>query len=276
MAARHVRFPQGRVVGMSGLGDPMANRLVLLCHPTAGAAGFDPDPLLTSTWGLHLVSFDRPGYGSSDPYPGDSQPSAAGWADDVAEYFTHAESAASSVEHTDFGSIGVIGWREGGLFALSLAARHPDLVDRLVLVGCPALSTLRDAVDRAPESWFDPARLVPRFSEHDTAAYERRIERMLADARLQGTAGVDGDLACFQQEPPAIASVRADTLVVTGRRDDDVTPADGRSFTEHIRLSQTFVSERGGRDLIASAWQRILEHVAPAHGHVREIIARTM
>jgi pimeloyl-ACP methyl ester carboxylesterase len=32
---------------------------------------------------------------------------------------------------------GVVGWSEGGWKALELAARHPDLVDRLVLVGVP-------------------------------------------------------------------------------------------------------------------------------------------
>ncbi len=275
MAGRQFRFLNDRTVGMSGLGDPMANRLVLLCHPTAGAAGFDPDPVLTSTWGVHLVSFDRPGYGSSDPYPDGTTPSAAAWADDVAHYFTRAEATASSVAHTDFGRIGVIGWREGGLFAATLAARHPDLVDRLALVGCPAWPTLADARESDAESWFDPNRLIPRFSERDTSSYERRVNRMLADARLQGSVGVDTDVACFEADPPSLERVSADTLIAIGKRDDYATPVDGRWFSKQLPLSQTFVSERGGRDLIASAWQRILEHVAPGHGHVDAIIART-
>jgi pimeloyl-ACP methyl ester carboxylesterase len=32
---------------------------------------------------------------------------------------------------------GVVGWAEGGMTALGLAAAHPDLVDRLVLVSTP-------------------------------------------------------------------------------------------------------------------------------------------
>jgi pimeloyl-ACP methyl ester carboxylesterase len=32
---------------------------------------------------------------------------------------------------------GLVGWAEGGLTALELAAEHPDLVDRLVLVSMP-------------------------------------------------------------------------------------------------------------------------------------------
>jgi pimeloyl-ACP methyl ester carboxylesterase len=36
---------------------------------------------------------------------------------------------------------GVVGWAEGGLAALKLAAEHPDLVDRLVLVSTPEPDT---------------------------------------------------------------------------------------------------------------------------------------
>ncbi len=36
---------------------------------------------------------------------------------------------------------GVVGWAEGGLAALELAARHGDLVDRLVLVSTPPLES---------------------------------------------------------------------------------------------------------------------------------------
>jgi pimeloyl-ACP methyl ester carboxylesterase len=264
------------MVGLTGLGDPMANRLVLLCHPTAGAAGFDPDPVLTSSWGLHLVSFDRPGYGASDPYPVDEVPSAAAWADDVADYFVRVERNASAVERTEFGCIGVIGWREGGLFAVALAARHPDLVDRLALVGCPSLPTLADsaAAERAHESWLDAARLTPRFSVHDTSAYERRINRMLVDAQKQGTAGIAADLACFTNDLPDLSTVAATALVAVGRR-DEAALVDADWFCEQLPCSERIVSEHGGRDLIASCWLRVLEHVAPAHGNVNAIAAQS-
>jgi pimeloyl-ACP methyl ester carboxylesterase len=276
MAGRQVRFRNDRLVGLTGLGDPLADRLVLLCHPTAGAAGFDPDPVLTSTWGIHLMSFDRAGYGASDPYPADENPSAAAWADDVADYLRRVEGNAAAVEHTEFGRIGVIGWREGGLFAAALAARHPDLVDRLALVGCPALPTLADsaAAKPAPESWLDPARLTLHISAHDTGTYERRINHMLAEAQLQGTAGIDADLACFANELPNLSTVTALALVAVGRHDEaDLVDADW--FCEQLPHSERVISEQGGRDLIASSWQRVLEHVAPAHGHVNAIAAQS-
>ncbi|WP_374008516.1 alpha/beta fold hydrolase [Leifsonia sp. LS-T14] len=273
VAGLHVRFPDGRIVGLTAIGDPAAKRLVVLCHPTAGASGFDPDPVLTSTWGLHLVSFDRPGFGASDPYPTGSEPSANQWADGVAAYLGQAESSASSTASTDFGSIGVVGWREGGLFAATLAARHPELVDRLALIGCPALPALAETGARAgtrtaDANWFDPQRLTSADSRWDATSYERRVERMMADAQLQGTAGVDADLQCFRAEPPNLSTTAAETLVLVGRQDTYATPRDARWFADEIPNSRIVVAEHGGRDLIASTWESILEHVAPEHGQL--------
>ena len=41
----------------------------------------------------------------------------------------------------DGSEAGVVGWAEGGFAALELAARHGDLVDRLVLVSTPPLES---------------------------------------------------------------------------------------------------------------------------------------
>ena len=265
MAGRLVNFPGIEGVGFTGLGDPMADRMVLFCHPTAGAAGFDPDPLITSTWGVHLVSFDRPGYGLSQPYPADVHASADLWADTIARYFRRTQTAAGSGKH-DFTGIGVVGWREGGLFALALAARHPGLVDRLALVACPALPRLAASDSADAGRWLDSRRLMPPLSGHDTSAFQRRVHRMMTDARLQGHAGVDADLESFHSAMPDPSAVSAETLIVSGRRDEYATASDARWFADALPEAHTFVSERGGSDVIASAWARVLEHVAPAHG----------
>ncbi|HYI75207.1 MAG TPA: hypothetical protein VEW90_08045 [Gaiellaceae bacterium] len=51
-----------------------------------------------------------------------------------------AETATREIElafEWDGAPCGVVGWAEGGMTALGLAAAHPDLVDRLVLVSTP-------------------------------------------------------------------------------------------------------------------------------------------
>lgn len=75
------------------------------------------------------VAFDTPGYGHSDP-PAE-QPSIESYADAL-------EEAMSSLSpDTPFD---VMGYHTGSLTATALAARHPDRVGRLVLIGAPIFS----------------------------------------------------------------------------------------------------------------------------------------
>jgi pimeloyl-ACP methyl ester carboxylesterase len=101
-------------------------RTVVLCHPAPGSGAFDPDPEATWSRGVTLLSPDRPGYGSSDPSP----PGAGG--------FAAADDLAEALDRLGTGPVGLAGWSAGGLVALALATRRPDLVDRLVLIATPA------------------------------------------------------------------------------------------------------------------------------------------
>jgi pimeloyl-ACP methyl ester carboxylesterase len=70
---------------------------------------------------LHVYDLDLPGYGESDPQ---EQPrSIDEFAEDVAEF----------IEALELGPAHVHGGSMGGMIALALAARHPELVDRLVI-----------------------------------------------------------------------------------------------------------------------------------------------
>jgi pimeloyl-ACP methyl ester carboxylesterase len=102
-------------------------RTVVLCHPAPGSGAFDPDPEATRSRGVTLLSADRPGYGSSDPAP----PGAGGFAAAAADL-------ADALDQLGTGPVGLAGWSAGGLVALALAARRPDLVNRLVLIATPA------------------------------------------------------------------------------------------------------------------------------------------
>ncbi|WKK72245.1 hypothetical protein Q0F99_04400 [Rathayibacter oskolensis] len=51
MANHRFELRSGRGIGVSAAGDPIADRLVVFCHPTPGAGGFDPDPLVTGPGG---------------------------------------------------------------------------------------------------------------------------------------------------------------------------------------------------------------------------------
>ena len=114
MADRLVTMRDGREVGLTVFGDPAVERVVVLCHPAPGAGGFDPDPPVTSSWGVHVVSVDRPGYGSSTPLPDFTRGSVRLWAEDLGEYLELVIEQARETGRTPLHKLGVVGWGIGG------------------------------------------------------------------------------------------------------------------------------------------------------------------
>src|SRR5262245_57338766 len=104
------------------------HRLVVFCHSAPGAGPFDPTPAQTHASNVTLLAVVRPGYGRSDPVP------AGGWA----TVDSAADDIATVLDSLGAGRVGVVGWSAGGRVALALAARRPDLVDRVVSTATPA------------------------------------------------------------------------------------------------------------------------------------------
>jgi pimeloyl-ACP methyl ester carboxylesterase len=118
----------GRTICFHTTGRSDADRCDVFLHPAPGSGEFDPDPEQTARRDVLLIGVDRPGYGGSDPYRSGESPTIAAAADDI----------ATVLGHLGIATAGVAGWSTGGWIALALAARRPDLVDRLVLLGTPA------------------------------------------------------------------------------------------------------------------------------------------
>lgn len=288
MANHRFELRSGRGIGVSAAGDPIADRLVVFCHPTPGAGGFDPDPIVTGPWGLHLLILDRPGYGASDPVDA-AHGSVQDRADDLAEYLRRSERTARMVDGARFGSVGVVGWGSGGVFALSLAARHPDLVDRLAIVGTPAppqagaLVGLTDAWERREVLPGEDAAAiaatlpdgVPGIDSLGIAADDpvlathgglrNRLERMLGEGWRQGPNGAATDLAALRDGSWAdeLDRVTASALIVHGDADPVVTAEDGRWYRSRLADARTATVDGTGRLALVREWRRILDHVAP-------------
>ena len=104
------------------------------------------------------------------------------------------ETARRDVELLDGwkdGATAVIGWSSGGWDALELAARHADVVERLVLVATPRPD---DDVD-----WLDGvlAKTLLLYGDADPAtgsSHARWWQRRLATARLEMNPGGGHDL----------------------------------------------------------------------------------
>lgn len=123
-------LPDGRHLAYAGYGDP-AGRHVLYCHgfPTSHHEARLLDQAARGRR-FRVVAPDRPGYGGSSPR---TMTHVADWVDD----------AAALLDELAWPRVVVIGVSGGGPYALACAARLPERVAAVVLVG--ALGPVREA-----------------------------------------------------------------------------------------------------------------------------------
>ncbi|QYF74461.1 alpha/beta fold hydrolase [Cryobacterium sp. PAMC25264] len=233
-----------------------------------GAGEFDPDPTATARWGVHLVMLDRPGYGATPPHEDDEPHTVQHRADDLAEFLDLSERTARTAGHTDYGSVGVIGWGTGGMVALSLAARYPDLVDKVAVVNTasPSAAALRSITPPPFTRWS--LGVTPDDPALVKMGLDNRLDRMLTEAGLQGSAGVDCDRRMLSDSEwtKDLGNIQADVKLIYGDGDTTVTLGDGKWYRRRIPRARTVRVPQGGALTIASHWTRILAHVAPRHG----------
>jgi pimeloyl-ACP methyl ester carboxylesterase len=131
-----VKTPDGRQLSTQTYGDP-DGRPVFLLHGTPGSRlGPHPRGAVLHHLGIHLIAFDRPGYGESDRHEGRRVADAANDVLTIADAY-------------GLDKFAVVGRSGGGPHALACAALLPDRVTKTaVLVGLAP----REA---AGLDWFD-------------------------------------------------------------------------------------------------------------------------
>jgi pimeloyl-ACP methyl ester carboxylesterase len=279
----------GRRVAVHRLATGHTGRTLALCHSAPGSGLLDPEPEQTRARGVALLAPDRPGYGQSDPMPPGEWASVGAAADDL----------AAALERCGPGPFGVAGWSGGGRVALALAARRPDLVDRVVVLGTPApheevpwipperQAALEQLRGLPPEQALAAlsqqlAPLVPRDAdgaallellgagEADSAALalpgaRERLARMLQAAFAQGPAGLAADILGYTLQPWGFepAAVQAKTLLLYGSLDPLAGPGHGRWWQTHLPNARLEVAPGAGHLLALPMWHRALSHLAP-------------
>lgn len=282
-----VPLPDGRSVAVDEAGDPAGPAVVLL-HSSPGSRILDPDPSATAAAGIRLLTVDRAGYGGSTALPGDVLPTLTGQADEV----------VAVLDHLGVGEVAVVGWSHGGRVAAALAARHPDRVRSVAIVGTPSPEDL-SWIPEEQQALLDPLRDEPLTAtarlaaileaagggeggeepgEDDGLAFvagpgdqpllvdpavRERVLAMLAGAFAQGAVGCAADIVADQIAPWSFdpRAIGAPVHLVYSE-DDFVAPHHGDWWEDRV-VDATRHTTRGiGHLLIVTEWARILDALA--------------
>ncbi len=193
------------------VGDDTARPAVLQVHGAAeDAEMLDLQAEAISQTGRRVIWYDRRGTGAStrDDWPGSG-------ADQ------HADDAARLLRQLDAAPALILGFSSGGVVALALAARHPELVDEAVVWEAPAVTVL-------PDGYTLQAQMMAGAEEHLRAHPDDWVGAffILMTAISSGEADL-GSQAVLRMARNAEASVRDDgRLIVRRSFGDDELPAD--------------------------------------------------
>jgi pimeloyl-ACP methyl ester carboxylesterase len=284
-----VELEGGRRVAVHRLAEGDTGRVLVLCHIAPGAGTLDPDPERTWARGVTLLSVDRPGYGQSDPLPADQWSTVSKAADDLAAVLDRLGGAP----------VGVAGWSAGGRVALALAARRPELVDRVVVIGTPAPHEEVPWIPPEEQAMLEALRGLPAETVHATMneqfgqmlaqfpnagdalgllgvspaddavlakpGVRERLATMLEAAFAQGPRGIVADIAGYTLQPWGFEprAVKAKTLLLYGSQDPLVGPRHANWWKEHIPDSRVEMVPGAGHMLVFPMWERALSHLAP-------------
>jgi pimeloyl-ACP methyl ester carboxylesterase len=203
-----------------------------------------------------VVLVDLPGFGRS-PLPFPASNDGGGWG--THEY---SERVKEFLDQAGITECVLLGHSFGGRLSVRLAARYPDLVKGLILVGSHGLKRKRAPKDEIRVRWIRALTktakaidgmtgtrifahyLAPRFGSRDYAA--------AGDLRKSLVKTVNEDLA------PQAASIKAPTLLLWGA-DDTETPVDiARGFHQLISDSRLHIFPNKGHEPFADVGSHLL------------------
>ena len=233
---------------------------ILMLH----GAGFDHSVwALQSRWFAHhdhaVLAPDLPGHGRSEGQPLTTIAALADW-------------CAALITAAGFKSARAVGHSMGALIALDLAARHPDKVTRLALIGIAANMTVGpDLLKAAEANHHDAVDMVtiwglgfpaeiggnraPGLWMHGGA------ERVLEKAK---PGVLHTDLAAcnaYSDGPASAAKVKVPATLILGER-DMMTPArGGKALAELIPHARTVVLPRAGHTLMVERPDEVLDEL---------------
>ncbi|HEX4493709.1 MAG TPA: alpha/beta hydrolase [Acidimicrobiia bacterium] len=249
----------------------------MLLHGSPGSRLFRPPPELVDELGVRVVTYDRPGYGRSDPQPDRRVADAAG---DV----------RALLDHLDVERAALIGWSGGGPFAVATARHLSERVAHLAIVSAPG------PLDEVPTAWEalgDYQRPTAEMARQDPTRSKRAIGRHMEpylenpvlflggrgkgpdgetvrgpanamlveqvnEALVQGAEGIAADLvAMWLDWGFRLAEVAVPTTVFQGAHDRH-NHDDARCYASNIPDATLVVWPDAGHLGVVSEWRTVL------------------
>lgn len=212
----------------------------ILCIPGAlGTARTDFEPQLgyfgKRDSGFKIVSFDPRGYGASRP------------ADRFGGNFfiQDALDAVGLMKHLSLKSYSVLGWSDGGIAALFLAALHNEHLRKLVIWGANAFTTPEEF--EFYESIRDISTWSPKMRQPLLDIYGESLQSMWSgwmDSVREVIGKNNGDI-CKDE----LRKIQCPTLIVHGAKDPLVPSLHPEYLHKHIIGSHLVVMEDGRHNL---------------------------
>ncbi len=207
--------------------------------------------------GCNALAFDLPGHGRSQGAPLATIGTMADWVDAALQAAGVAQAA-------------LVGHSMGSLVALECAARHPDRVRALALVGTsapmPVGAVLLDAAHEDSPAAFDMLNIWGHSGAAQiggntvpgmwmTGAYLRLLERAKPQVLHVGLKAC----ADYVDGPASAAKVKCPTLFVLGSRDIMTPPRNAKDLRAAIAGSRTVTLEGAGHSLLAERPDAVLD-----------------
>lgn len=213
---------------------------IVFLHGWGGEiASFGPIPAVLADR-FRTAAVDLPGFGAS-PLP------PVPWGT-----FEYAECLASFLRQSDLAPCILVGHSFGGRVSLALAARHPDLVKKLILVDSAGLVPRRTPSYYARVYLVKSARKIlslPGLRSLKEPSL-RRLYRALGSSDYNSA--VDPVLRAIlvkvvnEDLRPILPRIAAPTLLIWGDRDEDTPLADGQVMEKLIPDAGLVVFEGAG------------------------------
>lgn len=260
--AQATRWRSSRGVSVHIRGERNQGAPILLLHGIGGSAASCAQVASElAAAGHRTLSWDAPGYGDSTDPVGDL--------DSFGELVALVEEHAS--EHPDVVPLHVFGTSWGGVLALELAARRPELVASVVAADSTRGSGTSPAKARAMRARavelgeigpaaFAAGRAPRLVSTSSGRAAALAVEQEMARVRLPGYSAAS-DYMASRDLGPLLADVTAPALVIVGADDVVTGVAESRLLADGIPGAHLVVLEGAGHAALSEVPVEMTAHI---------------